>query len=82
MANKVGIVGATGAVGHELLAVMEQRGYPVDELRLFASPRSAGQRLAWKGKEHTVEALDAKRLGSCDVVFFSAGAGVSKEWAP
>jgi aspartate-semialdehyde dehydrogenase len=82
VANKVGIVGATGAVGHELLAVMEQRGYPVDELRLFASPRSAGQRLAWKGKEHTVEALDAKRLGSCDVVFFSAGAGVSKEWAP
>ena len=82
MANKVGIVGATGAVGHELLAVMEQRGYPVDELRLFASPRSAGQRLAWRGKEHTVEALDAKRLGSCDVVFFSAGAGVSKEWAP
>jgi len=82
VANKVGIVGATGAVGHELLAVMEQRGYPVDELRLFASPRSAGQRLAWRGKEHTVEALDAKRLGSCDVVFFSAGAGVSKEWAP
>jgi aspartate-semialdehyde dehydrogenase len=82
VAHTVGIVGATGAVGHELLAVMEQRGYPVDELRLFASPRSAGQRLAWRGKEHTVEALDAKRLGSCDVVFFSAGAGVSKEWAP
>lgn len=82
MANKVGIVGATGAVGHELLAVMDQRGYPVDELRLFASPRSAGQRLAWRGKEHTVEALDSKRLGSCDVVFFSAGASVSKEWCP
>jgi aspartate-semialdehyde dehydrogenase len=78
----VGIVGATGAVGHELLAVLEQRKYPVDELRLFASAKSAGQTMSWRGRDWKVEPLDSKRLGACKVAFFSAGASVSREWAP
>jgi aspartate-semialdehyde dehydrogenase len=78
----VGIVGATGAVGHELLQVLEERRFPLDELRLFASPRSAGQRLAFAGREVEVEPLDERRLGECEVALFSAGAGVSREWCP
>jgi aspartate-semialdehyde dehydrogenase len=78
----VGIVGATGAVGRELLDVMTGRGYPVDELRLFASPRSAGQKLSFGGQDHVIEPLDARRLGECKVAFFSAGASISKEWCP
>jgi len=78
----VGIAGATGAVGEELLRVMAERRLPVDELRLFASPRSAGRKIEWAGGEVTVEELDAGRLGECSVVFFSAGGGISKEWAP
>ncbi len=82
MKRVIGIVGATGAVGHEFLQVLEERRFPIDELRLFASPRSAGQRIGFRGHEHPVEPLDEVRLGECQVVFFSAGASVSKEWAP
>lgn len=82
MKRVIGIVGATGAVGHEFLQVLEERRFPIDELRLFASPRSAGQRIAFRGHEHQVEPLDERRLGECQVAFFSAGASVSKEWAP
>lgn len=82
MKRVIGIVGATGAVGRELLQVLDERGFPLDELRLFASPRSAGQRIAFRGQEHAVEPLDERRLGECQVAFFSAGAAVSKEWAP
>jgi aspartate-semialdehyde dehydrogenase len=78
----VGIVGATGAVGAELLRVINERELPLDSLRLFASPRSAGRELDFRGQAHTVEALHAEGLGECDLVFFSAGGGTSKEWAP
>lgn len=82
MKGVIGIVGATGAVGHEFLQVLEERRFPIDELRLFASPRSAGQKLAFRGREHTVEPLDDARLGECAIGFFSAGASISREWAP
>ena len=83
MAGVVGIVGATGAVGHELLAVLRERRYPVEALRCFASERSAGRRIEAPGWDGLVaEPLDAARLGGCRVVFFSAGASVSRTWAP
>lgn len=82
MKGVIGIVGATGAVGAEFLAVLEERKFPIGELRLFASPRSAGQKLAFRGQEHVVEPLDEARLGECEIGFYSAGASISREWAP
>lgn len=82
MGHKIAIVGATGAVGAELLRTLEERKFPVDELRLLASVRSAGRQLTFAGEPHTVEALSADRFDGCSVVFFSAGGGTSKEWAP
>lgn len=82
MGHKVAIVGATGAVGQELLAVLEQRAFPLDELRLLASPRSAGRRLRFRGEELPVEVLSRERLAGCTLALFSAGGGTSREWAP
>lgn len=83
MGRTVGIVGATGAVGEELLRVLEERRFALDRLRLFASPRSAGRRIAFRGEEVAVEPLDApERLDGTDLLFFSAGGGTSREWAP
>lgn len=78
---RVAVVGATGAVGAELLQVLEERAFPVDRLRAFASPRSAGKRLVFAGREVVVEPLpDDGDLGA-DVVFSSAGGSLSKEHA-
>lgn len=82
MGQTVAMVGATGAVGAELLAVLAERSYPVGELRALASPRSAGKTVPFAGEEVTVEPLSEERLAGCDVVFFSAGGSISKEWAP
>lgn len=78
----IAIVGASGAVGQELLAVLEQRQFPVSELRLFGSERSAGTTYLFRGKEHTVRLLqhdDAFR--GVDIAFVSAGAGVARAYA-
>jgi len=78
----IAIVGASGAVGQELLAVLEQRQFPISELRLFGSERSAGTKYLFRGKEHTVRLLqhdDAFR--GVDIAFVSAGAGVSRAYA-
>ena len=75
----IAIVGASGAVGQELLAVLEQRQFPLSELRLFGSERSAGTKYLFRGKEHTVQLLrhdDAFK--GVDIAFVSAGAGVSR----
>ena len=77
----IAIVGATGAVGHELLAVLEQRQFPLRELRLFASPRSAGVRLPFRGGELPVQALDERSFAGVDIALFSAGSALAKEWA-
>jgi aspartate-semialdehyde dehydrogenase len=82
MGQNVVIVGATGAVGHELLRVLEDRDFPVDRLRLLASPRSAGKTLQFKGEPVSVEALSTDALTGSSIAFFSAGGGISKEWAP
>ncbi|WP_456410229.1 aspartate-semialdehyde dehydrogenase [Oceanithermus sp.] len=78
---RVAIVGATGAVGKELIKVLEERDFPVDELRLFASPRSAGKTVAFRGETHTVEVTPEGPIPA-DVVLASAGGGVSKKLAP
>ncbi len=78
----IAIVGASGAVGQELLRVLEQRQFPLTKLRLFGSSRSAGQTYLFRGEPHTVELLqhnDAFR--GVDIAFASAGASVSREYA-
>jgi len=78
----IAIVGASGAVGQELLAVLEQRQFPVSELRLFGSERSAGKTYLFKGKEHTVRLLQHDdAFKGVDIAFTSAGAGVSRSYA-
>ncbi len=78
----VAIVGATGAVGIELLRVMDRRNFPIASLRLLASPRSAGKTLDFRGEKIPVAALDADSFAGIDLAFFSAGSGRAREFAP
>ncbi len=79
---KVAIVGASGAVGQEFLRVLEERNFPLDELVLFGSERSAGKKYTFRGKEHEVQLLKhGDDFKGIDIAFTSAGAGVSKEYA-
>ncbi len=78
----VAIVGATGAVGVELIGCLERRGFPVGDLRLLASPRSAGRRLPFRGQEIEIESLEPASFTGVDIALFSAGAGVSRQFAP
>lgn len=82
MAVNVCIVGATGAVGLEFLRVLEQREFPVGRLRLFASQKSVGKRLAYRGTEIPIEALAPGVFRGSQVGLFSPGSAASKEWAP
>ena len=79
---KAAIVGASGAVGQELLRVLEQRNFPCDELLLFGSPRSAGSKYTFKGKELEVKLLQHNDdFKDIDFAFVSAGASTSREFA-
>jgi len=78
----VAIVGATGAVGIEMMKVLERRNYPVASLRLLASPRSAGKILEFRGEKIMVEPLEERSFDGIDIALFSAGGGISKEFAP
>src|SRR5436853_450324 len=78
----VAVVGATGAVGLEMVRMLEERKFPVNKLRLFASERSAGKSLKFNGKPHPVEALETTAIKDIDIAIFSAGAAVSREFAP
>jgi aspartate-semialdehyde dehydrogenase len=78
---KIGIVGATGAVGQELLSLFDQRSTQISELRLMSGPRSAGSTISFRGEDLTVALAAADQFDGLDVVFFSAGAGVSKSLA-
>lgn len=82
MKPRIAILGATGAVGREFLRILEERAIPVDSLRLLASTRSAGTRLRLRGEERVVEAVTEAGFDGIDVALFSAGAGVSRRWAP
>ena len=76
------IVGATGAVGEDLRRLLGERDLPVDEVRLVASPRSAGRRLPVGGVEVEVRPLAPEAFDGAELAFFSAGGVVSREWAP
>jgi aspartate-semialdehyde dehydrogenase len=78
----VAIVGATGAVGVEMLDVLERRNFPVGKLTLLASPRSAGKTLKFRGEDVPVQALGTDSFAGVDIALFSAGGGISREYAP
>jgi aspartate-semialdehyde dehydrogenase len=78
---RVAILGATGAVGTELLELLETRNFPVEQLKLLASPRSAGKSLTFAGQSLTVEAVNENSFKNVDLVLASAGGSSSKAWA-
>ena len=81
-AYNVAIVGATGAVGTEMLQILEERKFPVDHVLPLASARSAGEELSFNGQDVTVELLEKDSFSGIDIALFSAGADTSKEYAP
>jgi aspartate-semialdehyde dehydrogenase len=81
MAKKVAIIGVTGAVGQELLRILEERRFPVASLRPLASARSAGKRVSFRGQELPVEELTKESFDGIDIAFFSAGGAISREYA-
>lgn len=78
----VAIVGATGAVGAELLSVMERRGFPVERLRPLSSSRSAGKTVSFRNSEIVAEELTPESFKGIDVAFFSAGGDISRRYVP
>ncbi len=78
----VAVVGATGAVGTVMAQCLEERRFPLAALRLYASPRSAGRRLAFKGADIAVEALGERSFDGVDIALFAAGGAISRELAP
>lgn len=78
----VAILGATGAVGTELLELLESRKFPVDNLKLLASERSAGKVIQFQGDNLVIESVNDRSFDQIDIVLASAGGGTSKIWAP
>jgi aspartate-semialdehyde dehydrogenase len=78
----VAVVGATGAVGNEMVSILGGRNFPVANLKLLASTRGAGTRMEFKGKEYTVEVLNENSFSGVDIGLFSAGGSVSEKFAP
>ncbi len=79
---KLAIVGATGAVGGELLRLLEKRQFPIDELHCFASPRSSGKEVKFRWQPIKVKPLSPGSFDAIDIAIFSAGRSVSLEWVP
>ena len=82
MAVNVAIVGATGAVGQELLNILAERKFPIRNLVLLASASSAGKKIEFAGKTHTVHELTKDAFKDVNIAFFSAGGNISREFAP
>ncbi|AOM83135.1 aspartate-semialdehyde dehydrogenase [Salisediminibacterium beveridgei] len=78
----VAILGATGAVGQQMMDTLDRLNFPVDELKLLSSKRSAGKKISFKGKELTVEEAKPESFEGIDLALFSAGGSISKELAP
>jgi aspartate-semialdehyde dehydrogenase len=78
----VAVVGATGAVGQRIVRLLEERNFPLKELRLLSSSRSSGTKMPFKGKELTVEEATADSFNGIDIALFSAGGSVSKALVP
>jgi aspartate-semialdehyde dehydrogenase len=79
---RIGVLGATGAVGSTILEILAERDFPAAEVVPFASERSAGRQLEWEGEELEVRALSEATIDGLDLVLSSAGGAVSAEWAP
>src|ERR1051325_12111405 len=82
MSVNVAIAGATGAVGQEFLTVLAERKFPIKNLKVLASARSAGKTVDFAGEKYTVEEMTKDSFKGIDIAFFSAGGSVSKEFAP
>jgi len=82
MSVNVAIAGATGAVGQEFLTVLAERNFPIKNLKLLASARSAGKTVTYRGQTYTVEELTHDSFKGVQIAFFSAGGSISKEFAP
>jgi aspartate-semialdehyde dehydrogenase len=82
MSVNVAIAGATGAVGQEFLTVLAERNFPIKQLRLLASGRSAGKTVEFRGQTYIVEELTKDSFKDIQIAFFSAGGSISKEFAP
>ena len=78
----VAVAGATGAVGTEMVSILEERNFPVANLKLLASTRSAGTKMEFKGKEYAVEVLNDNSFSGVDIGLFSPGGSVSEKFAP
>ena len=78
----VAVVGATGAVGREMIRTLDQRKFPISDIRMLASERSLGEQIEFAGEERSVEVLGTDSFRGVDFALFSAGSGVSKEYAP
>jgi aspartate-semialdehyde dehydrogenase len=79
---RIAILGATGAVGQELLGLLDERGFPVADLQVLASSRSAGQTLRWQDRTLTIQAVEEASFDGVDLVLASAGGSASRRWAP
>jgi len=82
MTVNIGISGATGVTGEVTLRILKEREFPVESLRLFASRRSVGQTISWKGQDYTVEALDDGNFAGLDLVISATSASIAREWVP
>ena len=80
--TRIGVVGATGQVGAVMRKLLEERDFPVSEIRYFASARSAGKTLPWRGKEIVIEDAATADPSGLDIALFSAGATMSRVQAP
>ena len=80
MAYRLGITGATGVTGEVTLRILRERAFPVSELRLFTSPRSAGRRLEWNGEELVAESINDGNFGGLDVIINATPSEVAREW--
>ncbi|MEX2386564.1 MAG: hypothetical protein WD534_01700, partial [Phycisphaeraceae bacterium] len=81
-APNVAIVGVTGAVGQEFLRVLAQRDFPIGELKMLASARSAGKTVSFRDKTYTIEELTEQSFKGVDLALFSAGGSISKQYGP
>jgi len=82
MRRHVAVVGATGAVGQEFIRILEQRNFPLDRITFLASHRSAGKTVVFRGHAHPVQELTEDSFRDVDLALFSAGASISKQFAP
>lgn len=82
MGFNIGISGATGVTGEVALRILEERRFPVENLRLFASTRSRGQLIRWKGLSYAVEALEDGNFAGLDLIISATSAAIARKWAP